>query len=288
MNFYLDELSLATEFASVPIGLEKIRNAVDAMHRIVNTPGCTLFIAPNIYELDIDGENFSQLIFTEDWVDRRDETVAFQLAIDRAVERGQTKVGNGVSELRDEGRGGLVTQRDCSGENWWSVEAMFKVADATSFMTSLRGLFIAYQIEEESLKEFAGKMFPQAYFHVFPTCRKLSIDHQTGIARIIKHLAWLNDEAAIAFETRFHEVINLAGSRGLNISPESPNTHSDAEAMKQRQICIAGKTLTCEWHMKFEPTHGRLHFYAFRNRPQEIRDLTANKVIVGIAVDHLK
>ena len=69
----------------------------------------------------------------------------------------------------------------------------------------------------------------------------------------------------------------------VDISPESPNTHDNAKAMREREVFFDGKTIVCEFHSKLTLTHDRIHF-----SPSLISDKNDNKfLIVGPFADHL-
>lgn len=129
-------------------------------------------------------------------------------------------------------------------------------------------------------------MFPNIYFHTFPSSGKLGLPG--SMPAIVKHLGWLNDKAIAAFKDP-QQVIRVAGSDGFDISPESPNTHRDASAMNERTIAIEGEALCCEWHMKFTKTQGRIHFCPFpKSRKEKTLLVTGNRVVVGVVAPHLK
>lgn len=288
MRFFVDELSLAGEFSKEVLEIDRLSDLLDAMERLQKIDQCSLFIAPNFYNLEFSGLSIAQLIFQERSTEFRDLVLRLQRAIDATVELGETVIDNGINRLQSEGRGGLVSLIDRAASDWWNADGMRMLIRVSEMPKVLRFLFVVFDLDEEDLEATQSAMFPGLYFYVFPTCKKLNVNGKVWVQTIIQHLSWLNDEAAIAFASRFQDVINIAGSSGVEISSESPKTHRDAAAMKEREILIATKPVLCEWHSKFEATNGRLHFNAFSSRSKEVEAVVGKKVIIGIAAAHLK
>ena len=63
---------------------------------------------------------------------------------------------------------------------------------------------------------------------------------------------------------------------GVDCSMESPSTHGNLAAMREREVDFGGHTLLCEWHAKLERHQNRVHFKVQNGR-----------VFVGMFVDHL-
>lgn len=53
----------------------------------------------------------------------------------------------------------------------------------------------------------------------------------------------------------------LSSEAQLEVSPESPNTHKNKKAMKEREAIFGGQSVCCEWHVKFQPNTDRMHFH---------------------------
>lgn len=69
---------------------------------------------------------------------------------------------------------------------------------------------------------------------------------------------------------------------GLNLtaSPEKPQVRLNRVCREARETVIRGRTLYCEWHVKFQPHQNRLHFHG--PIPE-----TSDKVVVAFIHEHL-
>lgn len=107
----------------------------------------------------------------------------------------------------------------------------------------------------------------------------------------VDHLAFLNDRAQLLYQEDSSNFEFIANAAGINLSPESPQTHRNKSAMKKREISISNNIVICEWHTKITPTKGRIHFHFginFReNIMHEIKEETKGKLIIGIFCEHL-
>lgn len=70
------------------------------------------------------------------------------------------------------------------------------------------------------------------------------------------------------------------GRFGVDLSPESTNTHANPSAMRQRRVRHEGEEYVCEWHAKEHPARNRIHFTLPDQR-------LGGRILVGIFVDHL-
>lgn len=69
-------------------------------------------------------------------------------------------------------------------------------------------------------------------------------------------------------------------ARGLDISPESPQTRKNAGAWAQRLVTYNGREYRCEWHGKRLWDRDRVHFSL------PIPEY-GNRVLIGIFTEHL-
>jgi hypothetical protein len=98
-------------------------------------------------------------------------------------------------------------------------------------------------------------------------------------APFLRDLAGLNDHALAVW----HEEVEpakiqavMAARARVSCSRESPKTHKNTAAMRQRQVEFDGRSISCEWHTKLEPHRNRVHFA-----------VEAERVIVGLFTRHL-
>ncbi|WP_097246892.1 hypothetical protein [Nocardia amikacinitolerans] len=97
--------------------------------------------------------------------------------------------------------------------------------------------------------------------------------------QVIANLAGLNDHAPRIWSTEKQSVQRVKLMQieaDVICSPESPNTHKNAKAMRQRLVDFDGEQISCEWHAKLSPTCNRIHF--------AVRE---GQLFVGIFDEHL-
>jgi len=119
---------------------------------------------------------------------------------------------------------------------------------------------------------------------------------------VTTHLAALNDYFPALFKKHdgqpskvSHE---LQATCDVDASPESPKTHSNQKAMKERDVVVdivhvghrilpVGRTVTCEWHTKISPLVDRIHFHPGLAGSKDRRPPAEGRVIIGIFAEHL-
>jgi hypothetical protein len=62
-------------------------------------------------------------------------------------------------------------------------------------------------------------------------------------------------------------MITASAQYNVELSPESPKTHKNKQAMKQRTIVINEHEVVCELHTKITKTEGRIHFHIGTHLP---------------------
>lgn len=97
--------------------------------------------------------------------------------------------------------------------------------------------------------------------------------------RLVAILGGVDDHAVRIWNEHvesFQRIEQMRALAGVDCSPESPNTHANAGAMRRRTVLFGDKTVRCEWHAKLERHRNRVHF--------AVRD---GQVYIGLFVDHL-
>lgn len=149
-----------------------------------------------------------------------------------------------------------------------------------------------HRIEHEDLNadDFiaaAADAFPN--LHLLPILssqfRKFSINYTQIRPDVVDHLACLNDHFSESFERNHGQPASVAAEMnaryGINMSPESPNTHKNKKAVAARTVVINGVSIICDWHTKIKPDIDRIHF-----RPGNPK-VANGRIIIGIFADHL-
>jgi hypothetical protein len=146
-----------------------------------------------------------------------------------------------------------------------------------------RSLYELENIREDKFFELAERAFPKLVFHEDLAFGKFEGPYRDLRPEVVRHLAVLNDHFLAAHATalgRANEIQAALATYGLaRVSPESPKTHRNAKAMRQRYVQHQGREICCEWHTKIEGHRNRIHF-AFGG---ELED----RILIGIFVDHL-
>lgn len=246
------------------------------------------------YSLEMDGKNINEELFSDANSDSRDLVVRLQILISKwnSLPEGgtsDTAEGIGISMLKSDGLGALLASVRPVPSDWWDDARMHLVSAPVDLPEAIRKHFIAAKIEQKHFSSFCNGMFPNLYFYESPDkLKNLGVPYTENVKSIIDYFSYLNDFASDHFDSdEDHVVIANAGSKGVTISPESPKTRKNGDAMAERDIEINGEKVRCEWHAKVTNTCGRIHFYARKGRPEKVKIETGAKVIIGILTDHL-
>lgn len=294
-NLIVDENALS----NMAFDFKKNSCEIDKLISAANSVNEELFDVVGVndeyfYSIMINGECFGESFFSDDDPDIRDGKLALQLLVSRLVSfpahlQCNSTGSFGLSFLEKEGIGSLLSNSLPSSINWWNDDGMSLVSNSEELKGALRKHFVVAKIEQKYFKNFSEEMFPNIYFHEpADKIKALGVSYEDYIKKIIDYFSYLNDFALEHFESDEDRlIIGFAGSKGVEISPESVNTRQNPRAIAKRDVVINGENLRCEWHAKITSTQGRIHFYARKGRPDAIFEKTGSKVVVGIMVDHL-
>lgn len=293
INFYIEEKALIKYLANIEQNIEKLKISLATIEAACNAEVCALFAPPDFYSIDLNGQTIGEIVYgKEQDGDVRDTLLWLSVALDKASSC--TKVdhaaGIGMGSLLNAGLGALIAGDGVVLDKEWDHDRMMVVASPQQVALALRKLYIAAKVPEILFPRYCAAMFDNLYFHTSPAnIKAMGLQYDAVIGAVIKHFSYLNDMAMTDFETlpQPHDIIQRARAHGVEISPESPQTHRNRKAMSERNINIGSEALCCEWHTKFEPRQGRIHFYAWRVRSDKVKTITGEKVIVGIITHHL-
>lgn len=294
INFYIEENALIRQLVNIKKNNEELKVCVATMEVICDADVCALFAPPDFYSIGLDGRTVAEIVYAEEQDgDVRDTLLWLNVALDKAhtCEIVDHALGTGVASLLHAGHGALIAVGDVALNEQWNPDRMMLVASPRQVTLALRKLYLVAKVPEDLFPHYCASMFDNLYFHAAPEeIKAMGLQYDGLVGQVIKHFSYLNDLAMADFEAypQPHDIIQRAGAHGVEISPESPKTHRNRKAMAERNITIDGETLCCEWHTKFEPRQGRIHFYAWRARAEKIKARTGEKVIVGIITHHLK
>lgn len=293
INFYIDENVLIRHLFNIKEKNKELKISVETMKAVCDTDVCALFAPPDFYSICVEDQTVADIVYAEEQDgDVRDTLLWLSVALDKAqiCEIVEKTSSIGEASLFHAGFGALIAVGDFSLNQQWNEDRMMLVASPQQVTLALRKLYLVAKVSDDLFPRYCASMFDNLYFHASPEqIKALGLRYDDVIGKIIKHFSYLNDFAMADFEKfpQPHDIIQRAGAYGVEISPESPSTHKNRKAMTEREITIDGEPLCCEWHTKFEPRKGRIHFYARRIRPEKIKSITGEKVIIGIITDHL-
>lgn len=293
LNFYVDEANLATAAASIKDNAELLETIVETMESIIDCKEiCRLYCFDEFYSLQVKGDDIAQLIFGNiNDGNVRDLLVRLQIVLgETEATRVNNATSTGAVALQSQNAGGWISIDSPCANAWWNSNAMFWLASKSQTISALRNLFVFHCLPHPLLDKFAKFLFPNIYFYEQPSeIKNTSLDYATILSLYVQHLSYLNDHAYQDFanEVQPKVLIANAGSRGIVMSPESPQTHKNKDAMKERDISIGEISICCEWHTKLDNTRGRIHFYPWQHKDATVQKIAGKRVIVGIIVEHL-
>ncbi|WP_186124268.1 hypothetical protein [Burkholderia gladioli] len=290
----LDELDFSNLVFDVKGNLDRLEGIISAAEsadpEVMEVFGIN---DERFYSLESGGRNVSEELFSERNGECRDFVVRLQIQVSkwsplREMER--EGEGSGISILKANGCGALLAITRPGLSPWWDDAKMHLVSRPEDIPGALRKHFLVDKIEQKYFSLFCPRMFPDLYFYASPDkIKNLGVSYFENVRAIVSYFSYLNDFASDHFDADEDRVIiAMAASMGVVISPESPKTRRNTDAMEERDIEINGEKLRCEWHAKITPEYGRIHFYARKGRPEKVRSEIGIKVVVGILTDHLK
>jgi hypothetical protein len=129
--------------------------------------------------------------------------------------------------------------------------------------------------------EAAGWAYPKLEFapEVWGQVRRFAGPAEIARKLLLQNLAGLDDHAPVVWQEQVQPHLiaaRMSALAGVDCSLDSPNTHGNAAAMREREVDFGGRTLLCEWHAKLERRQNRVHF-----------KVQGGRVHVGLFTDHL-
>lgn len=290
IEFFLDEHALASLLEKAQANLNEILLVVESIEGIRNSKNCTLNLSENFYELKIGTANFADLIFQEPG-NERDLFRRLQICLDQSsrIPIIHHNPLFGTELLIAAGAGGIATSDDLSRFKWWDGSKMYAVRTVEEIPAAIRLVFLAKKLTASQFDMLIEEMYPNLYFLDRPDCKKMGLAYVENIEKLMDHLDWLNDHANEAYARHPKEDFAAhAAGFSVDISPESPQTHRNKAAVRERTISINGKEAFCEWHSKIEKTKGRIHFVPNNQaRDAAIKQMAGEKLIIGVVAKHL-
>ncbi|MGH4016464.1 MAG: hypothetical protein ACRDSL_21550 [Pseudonocardiaceae bacterium] len=175
-------------------------------------------------------------------------------------------------------RRGLLT---LNGESS-TVEVVF-FAEASEAHRIWRHAFTLENVSEHEFFAIAVFAFPSLIFHSDLRFGKFAGSYAAVRDPVVRTLCALNDHFPRVLAERMglpYDVAAAMGQYGVDLSPESPRTHSNEAFMRQRDVTYDGSRYRCEWHAKIERHRNRIHFTLPTDGPD-------GRILIGIFTNHL-
>ncbi|WP_146179987.1 hypothetical protein [Micromonospora sp. RP3T] len=139
------------------------------------------------------------------------------------------------------------------------------------------------RVASEGFFAIADRAFPQLVFHSELDFRRFHGTYDEVYDWVVEVLAVLNNRMVQSFESRKgvrHLVQSDMASCGVDVSPESSQTHKNKKAIAQRSVEHDGQIYLCEWHAKRLWNTDRIHFTTPGSLPH-------GRILIGLFVKHL-
>ena len=193
-----------------------------------------------------------------------------------ATERREGRAAGCLTTNQSGRRGDVEVTDDQDG----AITAPF-LADADQVREFWRFVLDLEKPLDDERDQAVGWAFPHLEFApgVWRQVRRFAGPRDTARKLLLLNLAGLDDHALAVWHEEVQAdriAARMKVLAGVDCSLDSPSTHSNPAAMRERQVDFGGRILLCEWHAKLERHQNRVHF--------KVQD---GRVYVGIFIDHL-
>ncbi|MFE9425307.1 hypothetical protein ACFYNO_20305 [Kitasatospora sp. NPDC006697] len=183
----------------------------------------------------------------------------------------------------------LIVPRGPRPAGWATVESdagpveLHLLTDPGAAPLFWRGVIGREQVPEREFFVLADRAFPGLVYADDLAFRHFDGSYEDVRSWLVDLLGAISDDFADVL-TRHkgdqNQVMAVFSARGLDISPESPQTRKNASAWDQRLVTYKGHDYRCEWHGKRLWDRDRVHFSL--PIPEH-----GNRVLIGIFTEHL-
>ncbi|ENK6703856.1 hypothetical protein ACX1I0_05220 [Yersinia enterocolitica] len=295
-EFVIDECYLAKIFQGIDNNRAEIRWLIDFS---VNSSNglASIFITEDFMKKSFDNVPNSTVFYSNESNDR-DLVLEYNLASQKNyTDYDVAKYYEDQCEciydhhyfLSSKKNGILIGSEECENKCWWNNNTMGVINGSVRYLDVLRHITKNKIMNEDEWTESCKYLFPNLFIN-FSNKTKLDnlniLDGSLALAWVIDSYAYLNDYSQDDYNS-IGDFKSIAQYRGFDITPETSTKRKDQAAMAQRNILINGESVLCEWHIKYAPHYGRIHFNFGFGHPKEVLSLTEGKPIVGILTRHL-
>lgn len=296
-QFLIDETHAYSAFQNVKTDSSQVKELLCVL-RESSMKNCDIAVTDSFYSNTFQECNVSDFFFSSDVMEgeNRDDILEFCRLFENFTEFSSTSDDTppgydfiGFNKVSVDI--GLITKTDYNGENWWDEQRFKCICQIYRPLDHHRYCVQKSLANNESLFwEIVDDLFPNLYFNKDTSRLKfsnLSVMEHDFFKWIVESFSYLNDLAVKDYQSNPKDFKARASAQGLDLSPESPNTHRCKKKMMARNIEINGEEVCCEWHVKYKYDKGRIHFHVGQNLSSNIKKYAGDKLIIGIVCDHL-
>jgi hypothetical protein len=181
----------------------------------------------------------------------------------------------------------LVVVPCCAGLEEFAGTRLHYVGDQATAVRFYRDAPELGNFTERQYVENFDRAFPQLHFraNIADDLDKFSGPYRAMRPTLTKAFADLNDilPHLLYLKLPGQQIAQqFSASSSFSISPESPQTHRDLKAMRERDVIFGKVTVRCEWHLKIQPDRDRIHFHF------GVAGTGGGKILIGKLCYHLK
>lgn len=309
-QFFIDEFFFQDLSVSPIDWCEQVTDFLEVAEDIQNSPlqpdfKPILWASDLFWETELrSGRRLDELLFTDFYRDSltRDEVIRLQRILSQSSQfifselpriEGAQANGHGKTKCETYNFGGLLTNRDSeflNASEHWDQTHHFPIRSKDELEYFYRRWIVSTSQPENVFFEYSCLAFKNTFFHNTLNFNSFSDRYENLLPCIVEHLSFLNDSIQNIFieqKNQPNQITAHASASNIDVSPESPQTHRNASAMREREVDVSGENICCEWHTKIFLDKDRIHFHPGLNQSEEVDKVTCGRVIVGIFAEHL-
>lgn len=305
---FIDEKAVAGEWREIDDLVDRFMSFIDiieeALHlNLQDSHRFNINVTEDFWETKVrDNESLADLRNAHE-SQLRDEMMRFDICIgqsnmfdpadciniDNAV-----KFGHGRAKCVESHMAGLLNLFHPPAEQLpreWDDSRHMLITDDQSCKDYLRKWLSSLACSTEDFISIGKIVFPDLYFHPDLNLNDFHLHPDVFFSLLVKHLSFLNDRFIQIFsevnKQPDHMSRRARADADIQLSPESPNTRANKKAIAERDVTIGNLEVRCEWHTKFFPQYGRIHFHPGLEQPQAVAAITDGRLIIGKFAEHL-
>lgn len=290
ISFVVDEERIRTPLANI---CSEFLGLSETISELKKFDFCKSYVTAAAWQTQIfDDVELYEVLFTRGHLDDDIRAVImrqFEELFSLDLAQGMSTRDYVVSEIKNARPAASIVIPSEAGPVHHQDTLLHQIGSSPHVMPFLREAADIGKLSEARFMEYAISIFPRLVFQkdLAAQIRTLPNSFQAGLRRtLIDALAALNDVLPRLLDEGVEQTVlgqAFQSECGFEISIESKNTRRSERLMSKRDATLGTQTLRCEWHLKLEPTRGRIHFYF----GPELTGKHKDKVFIGIFCNHL-